>query len=157
MKAFLQSPVGVIEIEEDNGYISAVRFVSEISETENSSNEILNKAVSQLKEYFSGERRVFDLPLKQSGTSFQEKAWDYLMTLPYGKTVSYKDEAIAIGSPKGCRAVGSAKGKNNIAIIIPCHRVVNVGKGLGGYAYGLDVKKYLLRLESSDIEETLFG
>ncbi|MBK5719356.1 methylated-DNA--[protein]-cysteine S-methyltransferase [Dysgonomonas sp. Marseille-P4677] len=157
MKAFLQSPVGVIEIEENDGYISSVRFVSEMPEVKAPLSNILNQAINQLEEYFSGERKIFDLPLKQAGTPFQEKSWDYLMTIPYGKTVSYKDEAIAIGSPKGCRAVGSANGKNNIAIIVPCHRVINEGKGLGGYAYGLDVKKYLLKFESQSIDATLFG
>lgn len=156
MKAFLQSPAGVIEIREDDGYITEVRFVSVMPAMKDISSPILNETIRQLREYFSGERKIFDLPLKQNGTPFQEKAWDYLMTIPYGKTVSYKEEAIKIGSPKGSRAVGSANGKNNIAIIVPCHRVVNQGKGLGGYAYGLDVKKYLLRLESSVSEAKLF-
>ncbi len=156
MKAFLQSPAGAIEIREDDGYITEVRFVSVMPAMKDISSPILNETIRQLREYFSGERKIFDLPLKQNGTPFQEKAWDYLMTIPYGKTVSYKEEAIKIGSPKGSRAVGSANGKNNIAIIVPCHRVVNEGKGLGGYAYGLDVKKYLLRLESSVSEAKLF-
>ncbi len=156
MKAFLQSPAGAIEIREDDGYITEVRFVSVMPAMKDISSPILNETIRQLREYFSGERKIFDLPLKQNGTPFQEKAWDYLMTIPYGKTVSYKEEAIKIGSPKGSRAVGSANGKNNIAIIVPCHRVVNQGKGLGGYAYGLDVKKYLLRLESSVSEAKLF-
>ncbi|MDR1503852.1 MAG: methylated-DNA--[protein]-cysteine S-methyltransferase [Prevotella sp.] len=148
MKAFLQSPVGVIEIEETNGFISALRIVSEIAQTDDTSVLVLDEAIKQLKEYFAGERKTFDLALAQEGTSFQQKAWDYLNTIPYGETVSYKQEAISIGSPKGCRAVGSANGKNNIAIIVPCHRVVNEGGKLGGYAYGLDVKRKLLELES---------
>ncbi|GEM_PF-1983443 len=151
MKAFLQSPVGAIEIEESNGFISAVRFISEMPQKVDScTSAVLNEAIDQLEEYFSGKRHSFDLPLKQTGTSFQEKVWSYLTTIPYGKTVSYKDEAIAIGSPQACRAVGSANGKNNIAIIVPCHRVVNEGNNkLGGYAYGLDIKRFLLDLEMS--------
>ncbi|MDH6310700.1 methylated-DNA-[protein]-cysteine S-methyltransferase [Dysgonomonas sp. PFB1-18] len=148
MKAFLQSPVGVIEITESDGYISAVRIVSEAISVNNvAPTHLLQKAISQLEEYFAGERQEFDLPLKQEGTPFQQKAWGYLNTIPYGQTVSYKNEAIAISSANACRAVGSANGRNNIAIIVPCHRVVNEGKGLGGYAYGLDVKRYLLQLE----------
>ena len=147
MKAFLQSPVGTIEIVESDGYISSVRIVTESTQEENTSNDVLSKAITQLKEYFAGKRAAFELPLKQAGTPFQQKAWDYLLTIPYGETVSYKQEAIAVGSEKACRAVGSANGKNNIAIIVPCHRVVNEGKGLGGYAYGLDAKRYLLQLE----------
>lgn len=148
MKAFLQSPVGVIEIKENNGYISSVRFVAESAEGEQDESPLLKEAVKQLQEYFSGKRKVFDLPLKQLGTPFQQRSWDYLNSIPYGETVSYKDEAIAIGSPGACRAVGSANGRNNLAIIVPCHRVVNQGKGLGGYAYGLDIKRHLLELES---------
>ena len=154
MKAFLQSPVGIIEIEENEGYISSVRIVSSIPTdlTEKQKiNEVLDMAIQQLNEYFARQRKDFDLPLKQDGTPFQKKVWDYLSTIPYGQIVSYKREAEAIGSPKGCRAVGSANGRNNIAIIVPCHRVVNEGKGLGGYAYGLDVKKKLLELESLNL------
>lgn len=147
MKAFLQSPVGVIEIEEADGYITSVRIVAEqIAESDR--NKVLDKAIKQLEEYFTGERKSFDLPLRQVGTSFQQKAWSYLETIPYGKTVSYKEEANAIGSPKGSRAVGSANGKNNLAIVVPCHRVVNEGGGLGGYAYGTDIKRLLLELEN---------
>ncbi|MFV0536453.1 MAG: methylated-DNA--[protein]-cysteine S-methyltransferase [Dysgonomonas sp.] len=151
MKAFLQSPVGIIKIEESEGYISSVSIVSYIPEEKQETNEVLDMAIRQLNEYFAKERKDFDLPLKQEGTPFQEKAWDYLSTIPYGQTVSYKQEAEAIGSPNGCRAVGSANGRNNIAIIVPCHRVVNEGKGLGGYAYGLDVKRKLLELESLNL------
>ncbi|WP_029905131.1 methylated-DNA--[protein]-cysteine S-methyltransferase [Prevotella sp. 10(H)] len=148
MKAFLQSPVGVIELEETDGYISALRVISQMPEQQSASTPVLDEAVKQLNEYFAGTRKDFDLPLKQAGTPFQQKAWEYLSTIPYGETVSYKAEASSIGSPNGCRAVGSANGKNNIAIIVPCHRVVNEGGSLGGYAYGLEMKKKLLDLES---------
>lgn len=148
MKAFLQSPVGLIEIKETDGYISSVRIIHEEEAEESEASPLLNNAIKQLEEYFSGERKIFDLPLKQNGTPFQKKAWEYLRTIPYGKTVSYKDEAISIGSPKGCRAVGAANGKNNLAIIVPCHRVVNEGGRLGGYAYGTDIKLLLLELEN---------
>lgn len=148
MKAFLQSPVGLIEIRETDGYISSVRIIHQGGEEKADSSPLLNNAIKQLEEYFSGKRKVFDLPQKQNGTPFQQKAWEYLSTIPYGKTVSYKDEAIAIGSPKGCRAVGAANGKNNLAIIVPCHRVVNEGGRLGGYAYGTDIKLLLLELEN---------
>ena len=147
MKAFLQSPVGLIEITETDSCISSLRFVSEPQEGKQDDSPLLKEAVKQLEEYFLGQRKEFDLPLKQDGTSFQQKAWQYLSSIPYGQTVSYKQEAIAIDSPKACRAVGSANGKNNIAIIVPCHRVVNEGKGMGGYAYGLDIKRHLLELE----------
>ena len=147
MKAFLQSPVGVIEIEENDGYISSLRITDKMPQHKPETNALLEKAVAQLNEYFEGKRKNFDLPLKQEGTDFQKKAWKYLSTIPYGKTVSYKTEAKAVSSEKACRAVGSANGRNNIAIIVPCHRVVNEDGKLGGYAYGLEVKKQLLDLE----------
>lgn len=148
MKTYYQSPIGLICIREQDGYITSVILVDKQENTEQTETPLLEKAVAQLKEYFEGKRKYFDLPLKQQGTDFQKKAWDYLSAIPYGKTVSYKQEATAIGSPKGCRAVGGANGKNNIAIIVPCHRVVNEGGKLGGYAYGIDIKKYLLNLEA---------
>ncbi len=147
MVAFLQSPVGIIRIQENNGFIVSVTIAEKAGM--NDSSPLLVEAINQLKEYFAGKRKVFDLPLKQNGTPFQQQAWDYLCSIPYGETVSYKDEAIAIGSPKGFRAVGSANGKNNICIIVPCHRVLNEGGKLGGYAYGLEMKSYLLEMEKS--------
>jgi methylated-DNA-[protein]-cysteine S-methyltransferase len=145
--AYYHSPVGLLKIEEEDGNIIALRIVSPEEKSTEKSSSLLAEAQKQLSEYFSGERFDFDLPLKQAGTSFQQKAWNYLNTIPYGQTVSYKNEAEALGSPKSCRATGSANGKNNIAIIIPCHRVINTGGKLGGYAYGLDVKRKLLELE----------
>ena len=149
MKIYYQSPVSVLEIEEQDGFISGLTFVfeAEVGVSQQRRSPLLDEAVKQLDEYFAGKRTDFDLPLKQKGTGFQQKAWDYLKTIPYGETVSYKDEAIAIGSPKGSRAVGSANGRNNIAIIMPCHRVINESGNLGGYAYGLDAKKWLLDME----------
>ena len=147
MKAFLQSPVGVIEIEETENHISSVRITDNNPQQKSDTSPLLQKAIAQLNEYFAGKRKDFDLPLKQVGTPFQHKAWEYLSSIPYGETVSYKTEAMAVSSEKACRAVGSANGKNDIAIIVPCHRVINEGGKLGGYAYGLEVKKKLLDLE----------
>ncbi|MDR1810824.1 MAG: methylated-DNA--[protein]-cysteine S-methyltransferase [Prevotella sp.] len=151
--AYCHSPVGLLKIEEEDENIVALRIVSSQEKAAENTSPLLEEAKKQLSEYFSGKRFNFDLPLKQSGTPFQQKAWNYLATIPYGKTVSYKNEAEATGSPKSCRAIGSANGKNNIAIIVPCHRVVNTGGKLGGYAYGLDVKRKLLELEKQYAEE----
>ena len=147
--AYYDSPVGLIEITEENGFITKLIFTDKKSNLSNKQNksEVLIEAINQLNEYFSGKRMDFNLPLKQSGTPFQEKAWLYLKTIPYGETVSYKKEAEAIGSPNAVRAVGSANGNNNIAIIVPCHRVINTGGKLGGYAYGLPIKEKLLKME----------
>ena len=108
----------------------------------------------QLKEYFAGTRTKFTIPLSIGfGTKFQKSVWKQLEKIPYGKTISYKDLAGKIGSPNAFRAAGSANGKNPIPIIIPCHRVINHDRGLGGYSCGLDVKRKLLRLEKISWKE----
>jgi AraC family transcriptional regulator, regulatory protein of adaptative response / methylated-DNA-[protein]-cysteine methyltransferase len=110
-------------------------------------NRHLAKLRSELAEYFSGTRRGFTVPLVYPGTPFQEKVWRNLLKIPYGETRSYEDMARAAGSPKAVRAVGTANGSNRIAIVIPCHRVVNKGGKLGGYGGGLWRKQWLLDLE----------
>jgi AraC family transcriptional regulator, regulatory protein of adaptative response / methylated-DNA-[protein]-cysteine methyltransferase len=109
--------------------------------------EHLDRLKAQLAEYFAGKRTTFDVPLVYPGTPFQEAVWRQLLTIPYGRTCSYEDVARAVGVPKGVRAVGLANGKNRVAIVIPCHRVVNKGGRLGGYGGGLWRKQFLLDLE----------
>ncbi len=101
----------------------------------------------QLAEYFAGERRAFDLPLAPAGTPWQRAVWDALLDLPYGETITYTELAARAGRPGAARAAGAANGRNPIAIVIPCHRVVGTGGGLTGYAGGLDAKGRLLALE----------
>jgi methylated-DNA-[protein]-cysteine S-methyltransferase len=109
---------------------------------------LLAALAAQLNEYFAGERRVFDLPLAPAGTAFQQAAWRALLAIPYGQTRSYAEQARALGRPTASRAVGAANGRNPIAIVIPCHRVVAADGGLGGYAGGLAAKRALLALEA---------
>ena len=103
---------------------------------------------SQLDEYFAGKRKVFDIPLNLCGTKYQKKVWNVLTTIPYGETRSYKDIAAITGNKKASRAVGGANNKNQIAIRVPCHRVIGANGKLTGYAGGLDKKKWLLEHES---------
>ena len=126
---------------------------------------ILKKTVSQLMEYFHGERQHFSIPLDlQEGTDFQQKAWWALRQIPYGQVVSYCEQAKMVGCPKGARAIGNANGKNPIPIIVPCHRVVPQSTGIaqktknprllsmqqmGGFTGGIEKKAFLLRLEHS--------
>jgi methylated-DNA-[protein]-cysteine S-methyltransferase len=105
------------------------------------------EAVRQLREYFAGKRTDFDLPLALAGTDFQRKVWRKLQEIPYGETISYGELAKRIGNPKASRAVGSANGKNQIPIVIPCHRVIAGDGGLGGFGGGLTVKEKLLAVE----------
>ena len=101
----------------------------------------------QILEYLDGKRTNFTLPLAPKGTDFQRKVWDALLTIPYGETRSYEEIAIAVGNPKGCRAVGMSNNRNPIMILIPCHRVIGKNGKLVGYGGGLDVKEALLELE----------
>jgi methylated-DNA-[protein]-cysteine S-methyltransferase len=109
--------------------------------------KILSKTAKQLKEYFAGRRKQFEIPFNLSGTYFQKKVWKELSKIPFGKTLSYKDIARKIKNPKAVRAVGSANGKNPVCIIIPCHRVIAADGSIGGYSGGIKIKKQLLKLE----------
>ncbi|MGE5550901.1 MAG: methylated-DNA--[protein]-cysteine S-methyltransferase [Bacteroidota bacterium] len=108
-------------------------------------------ARTQLEEYFAGKRRVFTLPLAVSGTKFQRRVWDELRRIPYGETLTYAQVAARIGQPAACRAVGRANGANRIPVLIPCHRVIGARGDLTGFAGGLPLKRFLLRLEGIDL------
>ncbi|MGI9951833.1 methylated-DNA--[protein]-cysteine S-methyltransferase [Moorellaceae bacterium AZ2] len=110
---------------------------------------IAGEVFRQLEEYFSGERRIFDLPLDLRGTPFQLAVWQALRAIPYGTTCSYGDIARDIGKPKATRAVGRAIGSNPVGIIVPCHRVIGARGDLRGFGGGLDIKERLLRLEGA--------
>lgn len=113
-------------------------------------NDIINKTQYQLDEYFDGIRQKFDIPIFLDGTEFQKSAWNALLEIPYGKTISYQEQAKNIGSPRAIRAIGGANGANPISIVVPCHRVIGKSGKLTGYASGLDIKRFLLELESSN-------
>lgn len=110
---------------------------------------IIERAVSQLDEYFAGKHREFDLPLLFVGTEFQKKVWEALLTIPYGQTVSYSEMARLIGISKAVRAVAAAIGANALSIIAPCHRIIGRSGSLTGYAGGLEAKRFLLVLEGN--------
>ncbi|MBX3162543.1 MAG: methylated-DNA--[protein]-cysteine S-methyltransferase [Deltaproteobacteria bacterium] len=116
----------------------------------------LARAAAQLAEYFAGERRAFDLPLEPRGTGFQERVWRALLAIPYGETRSYGEQARSIGRPAASRAVGAANGRNPIAIIIPCHRVIGADGSLTGFGGGLPAKKWLLEHEARLVRPRLF-
>ncbi len=110
-------------------------------------NQILTATEVQLKEYFAGQRTVFEIPLAPKGTDFQKRVWRELSKIPYGNFISYGEQARRIGRPKSARAVGAANGKNPIGIVIPCHRVLGSTGSLTGFAGGLEMKKQLLAIE----------
>lgn len=143
--AIYDFPVGRFKISCDDEEICSIELTHE--EGKGTPSELSELAVSQLCEYFSGRRRVFELPLRMEGTEFQKKVWTALREIPYGETCSYKDIASKVGNLKAARAVGNANNKNPFIIVIPCHRVIGADGKLAGYAGGLEVKKFLLELE----------
>ena len=110
--------------------------------------DILDSAVTQIREYFAGARTTFDLPLDLGGTPFQQKVWLELATIPFGTTISYGEQARRIGRPQAARAVGAANGRNPVPVVLPCHRVIGSGGALTGFGGGLDTKRTLLRHEA---------
>jgi methylated-DNA-[protein]-cysteine S-methyltransferase len=150
---YYQSPVGLLRIAGTDQYISEVIFIDEpekvpaISGTDNLP-PLAIQAVEQLIEYFHGSRRFFELPISQEGTPFQQKVWAELMSIPFGKTISYLELSRRLGDPKVIRAAAAANGKNNVAIIVPCRRVIGSNNQLVGYAGGLPRKKWLLQHEN---------
>ena len=156
------SPLGALIAIADNTYLYALNFINDSAPK--SVGNILNtyaanlvfnekpillQTKAQLNKYFKGELKDFSIPLKLTGTDFQKKVWQALLQIPYGKTISYKQESINIGNEKAFRAVANANGKNPISIIIPCHRVINSNGKLGGYTGGIKKKVFLLGLENS--------
>ena len=151
------SPVGKLRlIASDKGLVAIdVRNVKTSNDQVKNAaaQKILSATKMQLDQYFAGKRTAFDIPLDLEGTDFQQLAWRALCRIPFGRTISYGDQAKNIKKPKAFRAVGSANGKNPIPIIVPCHRVVAGDGSLGGYSLGLKMKKQLLALEGVSVAE----
>ena len=158
---YTDSPIGTLLIAGDEDAVRLIAFPKngkprkpEPDWTESASGA-LAEAVRQLREYFAGRRTEFDLPLAPEGTGFQARVWRKLQEIPYGKTISYGELARRVGNPKASRAVGSANGKNQIPIVIPCHRVIASDGTLGGFGGGLTTKEKLLQLEAQVLSSGL--
>lgn len=152
--AFIPTPLGFIEIRSDEGAITGLLF-SDKNREEVVPHE-LSEAVRQLKLYFEGRLKVFDLPVCLKGTDFQHSVWDILLDVPYGSTTTYGEIAGKLGLKNGARAVGLANGSNPVAIIVPCHRVIGIDGKLTGYRGGLWRKEWLLKMELRDLNKGLF-
>jgi methylated-DNA-[protein]-cysteine S-methyltransferase len=158
--AELASPIGPLVIAVRDGRVCAVDFATRWSRRVRALEKRFGALelrrvpdpagiVGRLTAYFAGDRAALaDVALDAGGTAFQRKVWTALRRIPLGRTVSYRDLAHAIGAPRAVRAVGAANGANPIAVVVPCHRVIQADGGLGGYAGGLDGKRWLLRHES---------
>jgi methylated-DNA-[protein]-cysteine S-methyltransferase len=157
---FLETPVGGLLLARDEAGLRLIHFVAPAASSPGhrpratqpaadwqQRDEDFHDLVGQLREYFAGERRQFDLPLAPCGTPFQQRVWRALLDIPYGETVSYGELAARIGQHSAARAVGLANGSNPLPIVIPCHRVIGAGGKLTGYGGGLPIKQQLLALE----------
>ncbi|MDO4534006.1 MAG: methylated-DNA--[protein]-cysteine S-methyltransferase [Coriobacteriia bacterium] len=145
------TPVGKVTIECDGTAIVRLVPGEATLEGRHAPTVVANKAATQLQEYFAGKRRIFDVPIAPRGSVFQNDVLRAVEHIPYGETRTYSEIAATIDRPGAARAVGSALSANPIPIIIPCHRVVPSGGGLGGYAYGPEMKRYLLNLEGASL------
>lgn len=144
---FYETPVGRLIIGEENGSITRVTWTQLPKSYIQEETELILGCKKQLEEYFAGKRKTFDLPLAPKGTAFQQRVWKALQDIPYGELRTYQEIALAVDNPKGCQAVGGANGKNPIAILIPCHRVIGKDGSMTGYSGGLEKKEWLLELE----------
>ena len=156
-KAIYKSPLGAIEIAATRDCILSLDFVDKALESDADLPFCLKTCQRQLDEYFSGERKAFLLNLAPQGTPFQKLVWQQLEKIPYGQVVSYADIAGIIGKPTAFRAVGNANGKNPIAIVIPCHRVIGSDGHLTGYGGGLWRKEWLIRHEKGYLPDNIIA
>ncbi len=157
---YTESPIGPLLLTSDGSALTGLHFSTGDKARGAEAGwerreEPFRKVVKQLQEYFDGKRKEFDIQLQPNGTDFQLAVLDTLQQIPYGETWSYREVAEQIGNPKAVRAVGAANGRNPIAVIIPCHRVIGAGGDLTGFGGGLPAKEYLLALEANN--SGLFG
>ena len=153
--AYIKTPIGIAKIMGDENGISTIS-VADDGICSTTIPAVLEEAVSQLNEYFEGKRTDFTFKLNPSGTEFQQKVWNGLLQIPFGKTISYLELSKQLGDVKAIRAVAAANGKNPLWIVVPCHRVIGTDGSLTGYAGGLWRKKWLLEHENPTTQQSLF-
>ena len=159
---WMESPVGRLLLAADDEGLLEIAFgegrtAPVVDPLWTEGGTLLREPVRQLKAFFTGELRDFDLPLKPRGTAFQQRVWKLLREIPFGETISYGKLARRVGNPAASRAVGLANGSNPIAIVIPCHRVIGSNGKLTGYGGGLDNKRWLIDFERSQLQLSLFA
>ena len=149
---YYQSPVGLLKISGTENFISEILFIDNIKKPHADNKKkippIIINCIEQLIQYFYGGKRVFDFAMNQDGTEFQKRVWNELLGIPFGKTISYLELARRLGDTKAIRAAASANGKNNIVIVVPCHRVIGSKNDLVGYSGGIWRKRWLLEHEA---------
>jgi len=155
-KVYVKTPIGICKIKGSSLGVSEVSILDDEVVISTIIPNSLQSCVTQLEEYFKGERKVFDLQLDYNGTEFQQNVWKSLSTIPYGRTTTYLKQARLLGDEKAIRAVATSNGKNPFWIVLPCHRVVGSDGSLTGYAGGLWRKKWLLEHEQGCEQQSLF-
>ena len=155
-KVVINSPLGYVLIEGNEEGISKISVTSDETILSETISDLFDDVVTQLNEYFQGNRTDFQFKMNPIGTDFQKKVWEELLKIPFGKTVSYQEVTNNLGDPKAIRAVANANGKNPLWIVIPCHRVIGSDGSLTGYAGGLWRKKWLLDHENPVKQQSLF-
>lgn len=138
------SALGFLNLKSDGEAVTGITFSEHETQETDHPCALLQECKNQLEAYFDGKTLEFDLPLSPSGTPFQQRVWAELMKIPKGETITYHELAMRLGDPRMVRAVGTANGRNPVAIVIPCHRVVGAGNKLTGYAWGVNRKLWLL-------------
>lgn len=148
---YLDSPIGTLRLVSNGSQLTGIEFEGQYGEDEGREvrDAVLAASAEQLGDYFAARRRAFELPLAAHGTPFQQSVWAALARIPYGELRSYRDIAQSIGNPAAVRAVGAANGRNPLPIVVPCHRVIGSDGALTGFAGGLAIKSFLLRLEGA--------
>jgi len=152
----IETPLGIAQITGDTNGIASVSVLNTDRPVSDHIPKVLEDCVYQLQEYFKGERECFSLKLSPQGTDFQKRVWEKLLTIPFGKTISYLKLSEKLGDVKAIRAVAGANGRNPLWIIVPCHRVIGTDGSLTGYAGGLNRKQWLLEHESPYKQQSLF-
>jgi len=147
----ISTPLGKMVAKANDNAVFALDFkeIPACAGMTNNPNNILLQLATELDEYFAGKRREFSVPVILQGTDFQIKAWQVLQQIPYGKTISYTEQAALVGNPKAVRAVANANSKNKIVLLVPCHRVIGSNGALTGFSSGLWRKEKLIELESA--------
>lgn len=147
--AYYRTPIGITRITQDGDFISGISIRDEEYEIAPPETPLLKLAIDQLAEYFAGKRKVFDFPIKQPGTDFQQQVWECLSNIEYGTTTTYAQQSNQMKNPLAIRAIAAANGKNNLWVVVPCHRVIGSDGSLTGYAGGLWRKQWLLQHEAN--------
>jgi methylated-DNA-[protein]-cysteine S-methyltransferase len=152
---FIKTPLGIAKIMGDENGIAEISVLDD-GEVSDTIPAVLQEVVQQLQDYFLNKRSTFDFKINAQGTEFQQRVWQELLNIPFGKTMSYLDLSKKLGDVKAIRAVASANGRNPLWIVVPCHRVIGTDGSLTGYAGGLWRKKWLLEHEFPTGQQTLF-